>query len=127
MTTSHIELWKDFHKQLLEIILPILLVSTTLYVIICLMIPIGIIFVSVFCFFIAGVIRESFWLSDYCTSKVIGYHSMMKILWSNIEDPPKRYTKIKMGVLFVFFPFPAMECRVRRLKRMYNKLEVKNR
>lgn len=120
-----LEQWKHIHNIILGLIIPILFVICTLYFLLCLIYPIFIIFVAIVYLLCTGASRETFWISDFIMSRIIGYEDMMVFLWSHIKKPPTRITYLKMFYFWLLLVKPEFECRVRRLKRMHHAYENK--
>lgn len=114
--------WQRIHMTILELVIPIIFVMCGLYTLLVTTQIFFVIFSPILYFLIAAISRETFWISDYYMSRIVGYETMQSYLWKHIVKPPRRITTIKMFYLWMILLRPEWECRVRRLKRMSHHL-----
>ena len=119
-TEFNLILWQTFYKDLLGIILPIILVAVVCFIICVLHTFFFIIFAPLLYLFVASVLRECYWYTDFAMSKISSYEIVQSYLWNHVQKPPSKYVWVKMYIIWLLVLRPAYECRIRRLSRRYH-------
>lgn len=100
-------LWQELHTELLKIVAPIIMVAVVCFIICVLHTFFFIIFAPLLYLFIAGVMRETYWYSDFVLSKISSYETVQSYLWNQVKKPPSKVTWLRMYIFWIMMFKPA--------------------